>query len=272
MRAKTVMYPQTAAICVGLLSISSMVTAETFEGFTEPFRSIDVSASDSGSVSEINVKRGDRVESGQLLIALDSTVLEASRRVAEMRTRSVARIEALRIEHQLREDRYRQLLALHDEGAGSAEEVKRAKADVDVAKLNIQAAEEELAKSRLELGEIEARLDQRRVRSPVDAIVTDVRKEVGEYVSVTEPHCVTIVQLEKLRVTFYLPTPLALTLKPGQSIALSFPDFKKRTDGQIEYVARVTEADSGRVRVDVLLDNTKGEWRSGVRCVTAVHN
>ena len=220
-----------------------------------------------GRIAEVHVKRGDRAGKDELLIALDSNILEAARRVAEVRTKSIARLKALRIEHQLREGRYRQLLALHDEGAGSAEEVKRAKADADVAQLNIQAAEEEIAQSHLELAEIEARLDQRRIRSPLDGIVTDVRKELGEYVSINEPHLVTIVQLEKLRVTFYLPTHLALTMKQGQSVALLFPDVQQRADGQIEYVAQFTEADSGRVRVDVLLDNTKGNWRSGVRCM-----
>jgi RND family efflux transporter MFP subunit len=254
--------------CFLPVTVASEALGGTFEGFTEPYRVIEVSATDSGKLAEVRIKRGDHVQQGELLMALDSTVLEAARHTAEARTKSTARLNALRVEQQMREDRYRQLLALQSEGAGSVEEVKRAKADTDVARLNVQAAQEELERSQLELAEIEARLDQRKIRSPITGIATDVRRDVGEYVSTQEPHVVTVVQLHELRVTFYLPTHLALTLKPGETMRLGFPDFRQQAAGQIEYVSEVTEADSGRVRVDVLLDNRKGNWRSGIRCVT----
>jgi hypothetical protein len=34
----------------------------------------------------------------------------------------------------------------------------------------------------------------------------------------------------------------------------------------VDYVSPVTNADSGRVRVDVLLNNPSQKYRSGVRC------
>lgn len=251
---------------------SAHVCAQTYEGFTEPVRTLEVSAADLGRVAEVHVKRGDRVKQGDLLMMLDATILEAARRVAAAKTNSVARLEALRIEYELRENRYRKLLELQRDGAGSQEEVNRAKADADVAKLNVRAAEDDLQLSQLELAEIESRIDQRRIRSPVDGTVTDVLKDVGEFVSTNQPHTVTIVQLQVLRVTFYLPTEVAMSLKEGRIVRLTFPDFQRETTGHVEYVAEVTEADSGRVRVDVLIDNAEREWRSGIACKIDLHS
>jgi hypothetical protein len=49
-------------------------------------------------------------------------------------------------------------------------------------------------------------------------------------------------------------------------VALSLPESKRRAVGQVEFVSPVTDAESGTVRVKVLLKNTDGQYRSGVRC------
>ncbi len=258
--------PLWAVLCLCLTLTGGPASAETYEGFTEPDRTLEVSAADMGRVDEVHVKRGDRVQQGALLMTLDTRVLEAARRAVAAKAKSVARLEALRVEHELRENRYRKLLELQRDGAGSPEEANRAKADADVARLNVRAAEDDLQLSQLELAEIESRIEQRRIRSPVDGNVTDVLKDVGEFVSTNQPHVATIVQLHVLRVTFYLPTEVAMSLQEGRTVRLTFPDFQTETTGHVEYVAEVTEADSGRVRVDVLLDNGQRKWRSGIRC------
>ena len=102
------------------------------------------------------------------------------------------------IESDLRQQRLEQLDKLLQDGAGSLEEVRRAKADSAVAKLEVDAAREEIKLRQLELREIEARLTQRRITSPIDGVIT--------------------------------------------------------------------EADSGRVRLDVIINNSDGNYRSGVRC------
>ena len=203
-------------------------------------------------------------------MTLETQILEASRRLAVARTKAVARIEALKVEHELQQSRYEQLLGLRAEGAGSHDEVQRARADADVARLNVQAAEEERELSELQLAEIEARLEQCRIRSPVDGVVTDVLKEAGEYVSISQPHVATVVQLGTLRVTFYLPTRLATSFVVDQTVQLGFPESGHDTVGRIEHIGAVTAADSGRVRVDVLIENEETTQRSGVRCVIQV--
>lgn len=250
--------------CLALGARSAI--AQTFEAFTEPIHSIDASAADTGRIAEVNVKRGDRVRRGDLLMVLDSQVLDASRQLADRKASSSARIMALEVELELRINRFEQLRGLLGDGAGNPEEVRRARADADVARLNVQAAREDQELARLQLAEIEARIEQRKIRSSLDGIVTEVLKEPGEYVSTLDPHVVTIVRLDQLRATFYVPTETARFLSVEDAARLKMASTRRDATGRIEYIAPLTEADSGRVRVDVLIDNTKGTFRSGVRC------
>jgi multidrug efflux pump subunit AcrA (membrane-fusion protein) len=73
-------------------------------------------------------------------------------------------------------------------------------------------------------------------------------------------------QLDPLRITFSVPNSHAQSLRLGQSVALALPESKRRAIGQVEFVSPVTDAESGTVRVKVLLKNSEGQYRSGVRC------
>jgi len=239
---------------------------EIYEGFTAPFRQIEVAASENGRLAEVFAKRGDVIKPGHVLMVLDTRVLELSRKVASAKAKASARRNALRIEQQVQKQRHDKLVQLQRDGVANPEEVKRAEADARIATLNVDANEEELDFHRLELAEIESRIEQRRVRSPIGGIVTNVIKEEGEYVSLNEPHIATVVQLDRLRVTFFVPTEVALSLRRRDTIALRVEGVSEPTVGEIEYVGVVTEADSGRVRLDVLIDNGAATYRSGVRC------
>lgn len=248
-------------------SLSPYAYAEVFEGFAEPVRIIESAAAAEGRIAEVAVKRGDRVQRGDLLVMLDTSILEASLNIAKARAENTAKTEATQVEYELKQQRFDQLANLVKAGAGSPEEVKRARAEAQVAHLNVVAAQQEQQLAALQLAEIEARLEQRCVRSPVDGIVTEVLKEIGEHVSTSNPHVATVVELDQLRLTFYLPTQLAMQIAPGQSLNITFPELSQQDVGKVEYVSQVTQADSGRVRVDVLLDNSKDQSRSGIRAV-----
>lgn len=238
-----------------------------FEGYTSPFRSIEVAASDAGRVAEVGVKRGDIVKKGQLLLRLDSTVLQASRRVSAADAVASAKVSALAVEHELRLDRLRQFQTLSDDGGSSEQELRRAKADEQVAMFHLEEAREQQKKAQLTLDEIDTRIAAHSILSPIQGVVTHVEKDVGEFVSPTQPEVVTIVDLSQLRATFYLTTSDAMRVVAGQKANLLMPETSQQVVSVIEYVAATTAADSGRVRVDVLIDNQHRTHRSGLRCL-----
>ena len=237
-----------------------------FESFTKPFRSIEVAAADPGRVASVAIHRGDVVKTGQTLLMLDAKVLEANRKVVAAEAAGIAKIDALKIEHDLKLRRLKQFEALSEDGHGSSEELLRAKADEQIASANLRAEKELREQRQLKVEEIETRIAAKRITSPIDGIVTDVKKEPGEFVSGAAPEVATIVDLTQLRASFFLPTEAAAELIRNQPVGVLLLQAGRTVNARVEHVGVVTEADSGRVRVDVVMHNGKQQLRSGVRC------
>ena len=236
------------------------------EAFTEPIETIKIASGENGIIASVTVKRGDTVAADDLLFELDMSVLESSRRLAQAKANTTARLKAAEAEFESKQKRYQQLVQLLREKAGNPEEVERAKTDTEVARQSVEAIIEENEQNRLETKRIESQMERRRIRAPIHGVVVDVLKKPGEYVSSNDPHIATVVQLKTLRVVFYLKTARAVNLKQGDAADLLLTETDQQAKGIVEYVAPITDADSGRVRVEVLINNELGEYRSGVRC------
>lgn len=236
------------------------------EAFTEPIETIKLAAPELGIVSKVNIKRGDIVKTQDLLVELDMSVLEASKRLAMAKANTKARLRAAEVEFESKTKSYNKRVRLLADNAGSPEEVDKAKTEVDIAQQNIEAIVEENEQYVLETKRIESQMEQRRIRSPIDGVVIDILRKPGEYVSNSDPHIATVVQLDTLRVVFHLPTAQARKIKSGDTAKLLLTETDQQAQGVVEYVAPVTSADSGRVRVEVLIENSNHKYRSGVRC------
>ena len=238
----------------------------SLESFIEPYRKLDLAAAEPGRIAAIHVKRGAAVKAGDLLVELDANLLQASRRVAEQRAQSTAKRDALSIEAARKTRRFEALKSLRRGGVGTPEELSEAESEAKVADLRVREAEEELERARLAIEELDAQIEQRRIRAKIDGVVSEIHREEGEFVSVADPKLVTLVDLRRLRVTFFVDTTAALGMREGQAASIELLDSESRVTGVIEHVAPLTQADSGRVRVDVVFENEGRRIRSGVRC------
>lgn len=238
----------------------------SIQSFTEPYRKIDLAAAEQGTISELLVREGDLVAKGQLVAALDSDVLKVSLEIDKVLMQSRCKLDAAAAERDLRKIRLDSLEALRLKGHANQEEVNRAKADLAIAEADLFAAGQQQKIDALQYKKTEAMLERRTIRSPIDGIVTDVYREEREFVTVSSAAVATVVQLNPLRVVFSLPTGIAQALKAEEMLPLFFPDSSERAQGRVEFVSPVTDAETGTVRIKVLLDNSQGKLRSGVRC------
>ena len=102
--------------------------------------------------------------------------------------------------------------------------------------------------------------------------MVEVKKKRGEFVATEDLHLVTIVQLKTLRAVFFLPTAIASRLKSADTATVRLPLYEKQVLATVEYVAPVTEPDSGLVRVHLLIANDSEHYRSGIRCHLQLDN
>ena len=236
------------------------------EAFTEPIETVQLSCADTGIVGSVMVKRGMRVKKGDLLFELNMSVLAASKRIAAAKANGTAKLKAAQVEFDRKSKRHEKLVALLNDNAGSPDEVAIAQADMEVARENISGIHEELEQNQLELQRIDSQMELRRIRTPISGDIVEIRRKPGEFLSHNDPHVITVVKLDTLRAIFHLPTSRASQFKKGDRTKVLLIETNQITEATIEYVAPITSADSGRVRIDALIDNSNGQFRSGVRC------
>jgi RND family efflux transporter MFP subunit len=247
------------------LAASSALAGGT-EGFTEPYRKIDIGPSEPGLLAQVAVHEGDVVQAGQIVGTLECDVLQVSLEIAKAAMQSQGRIDSALAERDLHQARVEKLTQLLAAGHANREEVDRAKTELAVAEGNLQTAKDQQTVDKLEYKKTAAMIERRKLRSPIDGVVTRIYKDEQELVAGNAPTVLTVVQLNPLRVTFSVPTAQGLALKAGQSLPLVFPETSAKVTGKVEFVSPVTEAESGTVRVKVLIDNPGGAYRSGIRC------
>jgi RND family efflux transporter MFP subunit len=235
------------------------------DGFSEPSLEIEIASPESGILVDLPVREGDRVAPGQVLAVLDSDVLRAELAIARAQSEGRGEIEALSAELELRRRRTEKLERLAETGAARPDELERARADRRIAEANLLKAEEQQAVARLHCARIEAKIERRTLRSPIQGVITAVHKEEAENVTVGDSRIMTLVQLDPISVTFYVPTRDAGRLSRAPEIRVVFEEQEEAV-GQLGSLSPVTDPQSGTVRARVDLANPERRLQSGVRC------
>lgn len=271
---KSAGYRSRAVLCVTcLLSGWSLIVpgsaaAQTTEidGLTEPYRTVDIAATEPGLLTKVFVREGEVVRQGQPLAALDSEVYVAMLAIAKQAMESQGNLQSASADVQLKKDRLTKFESLRAADHAREEELERARAELAIAEARLLAVREDLEVRRLEYEKIKVQLERRTVRSPLDGVVTKTHKDEGEYVAPNDPNICTVVQLNPLIATFSVLAARTRDLQAGQKVRIRMADRPQPAEGAIEFVAPVTDAESGTVRVKVRLENSAGVYRSGERC------
>ena len=235
------------------------------DGFTQPYRDIDVAAPEMGQIDRLAVREGDRVKAGQVLARLDDEVWKATLEVAAS-MESAGRVEAAEAELRLCQETLVKLTALHERDHATQQEVDRALAQRDVAEARVKAAEEELLVKAREYERADVQLEQRSVLSPVDGIVTQIYKDEGEFVSPSDAVVIRVVQLDPLLIVFSVPVTDLDNLAVNTKVQVRVDAVDKPIEGMVEFVSPTADAQSGTTRVRVKIANPGEAIRSGANC------
>jgi RND family efflux transporter MFP subunit len=236
--------------------------------YLEPYRSIEISAIDTGVISEIRVKEGDHVAPGDVLLLLDNEITESRLAIARINAEGVGKLMATQAEVDLQQQRYDQLERLVTSGTSNSAELSRQKALLVQAQGNHIIAEEEQKSFKLEVKQIEAELKRRVLTSPIDGIVVDISKDVAEPVSLAsarpDDYLVRVVEIDRLKCIGHVPASFARGLKKGDSLSLRVEDGEPVVvRGTVEFVSPVIDPATATVRVQLVIDNTALKLRSG---------
>lgn len=257
-------------VTFAVLASAQPTAAEEIEGFTEPYRQVDLAASDTGLVESIYVEEGDGVTEGELVARLDSEILAVSRRIAERHVTSHGKLDSARADRRLRQarvDKFRELLT---RSHATQEELDRAEIELDMAAASVLTAEEENAIRKLEADRIAVQLERRAIRSPISGVVVERKREVGEFVSPADPVVMTVVQLNPLRATFNVPEEVMGAVVEGERATVTMLRTGEVSRATVEFVSPVIDSESGTARVRVRIPNADRTLRAGERCTLRI--
>ncbi|TWU36176.1 efflux RND transporter periplasmic adaptor subunit [Novipirellula artificiosorum] len=241
-----------------------LMAQQQLEGFTEPYRRIAVPASEIGVISEIAVVEGDEVLQSQLLARLNDTVLVASLEVARASKDAMGTRRGAEAEVRVREKQLASYRELQENGNASRRELDRSETEYQQAIARLQAIDEELEVRRLEYERVKAQVQRRRIESPISGVVVEVAKEAGEFVSPTDPIVLQVVQLDQLKAIFSVPLSLIRYVREGAEVTLQTGRENRDTQGIVEFVSPVADAESGSVRVKIRIPNLQRSIQSGI--------
>ncbi len=178
------------------------VRLASYDGVVEAVRQTTVAAQVPGAVVALDVKAGDRVRAGQVLLRLDARAAEQTAAASAAQVRAArAGLEAASREF----DRQRQLFAKN----------YISRAALDRAEAQYKSAQAEAAAQLASAGAARTQSDFYVVRAPYGGVVADVAVVLGDMAMPGKP-LLTVYDPAALRVKAAVPQTAAMRLPAGQ--------------------------------------------------------
>src|SRR5215470_18103177 len=219
---------------------------------------LDVLAQREGFVARLLSDTGGRVHTGDLLAQLDDRQLQADLEAARAKTRSTeADLRNWEAEARALQADFDRAQKMWDAQLITREQWEHAKFKAEADQWDVKRVEQLLLNCKEVERSLELELEKTHVRAPFSGIIA--RRYVREGQQVAKSDRLFWVTAEApLRMRFTLPEKYLGTLKRGQQIPLTIPDFPKE-----EHTARVVE-------LSPVVDPTSGTFDGLVEVIGAV--
>jgi len=186
---------------------------------------------------EVNLKAGQTVKQGDVLVRLDDTDLRAKLQQA---VAAVASAEALRNQAEADQRRAAQLV--------QSKTISRQA--FDQAEAALRTAEAEVQRARAAAEEVRATLDWTVIRSPIDGTIVDKKIQVGDMV-VPGQQLATLFDPTRMQLVAGVRESLASRLRVGQPVPVRIEGLSKQCVGTISEIVPEAESASRTFQVKV---------------------
>lgn len=214
-------------------------------------------------VTAINVKPGDPVKQGQVLITLDSSDYEAGIRQAEAALgMAEAGKRANDINKANAKANYERTLTLHEGGAVSDSQLEAAKAQYDG--LNSGSAEAAVEQARAALQQALNSIGHCTITAPISGIVGSIGLSLGEMANMQSPAAI-ISDTSRLEVEVQVSESEISYVKEGSEVQVTVSAVRAEPfKGIVDSVSVAADPSSKNYRVKIAMDNPEGLIKSGM--------
>jgi len=220
-----------------------------------------------GRIASLEVAEGEKVSSGQLIAALDDSLLAASLKQAEAELevqKSIIAEQQVALEQAERE--FKRSLSLFEDRVISSEERDRAKTSFELAKKRVLTAKARLAQLEASAEYMKMRLAKTRIYSPADGTVIDIYAKPGEVVSPGSP-VVRIITSEKIHIEAEIAEADIGRIHTGQEVIITadaYPD--------VEIPGRLVRIDPMAMRKGSIIEITRAAEEKVFRGIVVPEN
>ena len=206
-------------------------------GSIEPNAIVEVPVELSGKIEEIGPKEGDPVREGEVILHLDSRLLQAE-------------VNSARAQAEFDRKNYERLAELLKRGVVNRNQVEEAEARATISGANYEVARTNLAKTV--------------VYSPLTGILDELLREVGEYVAPGDA-IARIVDVAKVKASIQVPEKDTPYIRQGSEIAVSVDALDNRVfRGKLTYISETADPSTRSTRVEITLNNPNRRLRAGM--------
>jgi HlyD family secretion protein len=228
-----------------------LVAIVSASGWIRPHRKVDVQADVMGRIVELNVREGDHVTKGQVLLRIDPTQYQAT--VARMRamvSEALARQSQARANLIQANRAYERATTLAKSGENliSRQAVEDAETQFEVQKELLRAAEYGVQQARAAVNEEADRLNKTIIRAPMTGVVTRLEVEEGETAIIGTMNnpgslLLTVADLSAMEAVIRVDETDVPELKLGDSASVQIDAFPGK-----KFTGRVTEISHSSTR------------------------
>ena len=250
----------------GLFFFMTAVCSAQYDGFTEPFRTIELASDETGLIEQLLVKEGESIEKDGPIARLSSDLqqvqFELATHLAQTNSGMIAAEQTLA----KRQAIYDQIVGLRSRNHANENEVTRAGMELGLATSKLQSARDEHIAREIEQRRALKQLEKRTIVAPFAGVIAKIHHKEGEYLSPLRPEIVTLVEIDCLYATFNIPSSEISELKIGDSHILDMGN-RRTVKAEVHSIGVETDAESGTVRIKLLINNADHALRSGEACI-----
>ncbi|MBE0622118.1 MAG: efflux RND transporter periplasmic adaptor subunit [Burkholderiales bacterium] len=259
--------PKPVLVTVALADVGRVenTVANTRAGSVLPCRRAKLAPPAGGRIEKLNVKEGDRVRPGQVLLTLWDDDVAARERMAreQLQTAKAHVREVCELAKASARDAKR-AHELRQRGFVSQESVERANSDAAAKQASCDSAGAQVAEAEARIQASRADVDRTVLRAPFAGIVAEVNGEVGEYLTPSPPGIPTLPAVDLIDDScLYVSAPIdevdAAQIKVGMPARVTLDAYRgQHFPGRVRRIAPyvlAVEKQARTVEVEVEFDS-----------------
>ena len=245
-------------------------------GQTEAAREVEVRSETTGLVASEPLRKGTRVEAGEMLCELDpgtreieladaeARLLEARARIPEAEAR-VAEARARQAEAEINDNAARTLsadgFASDTRVAGTQATVEAARAGIQSAQAALQGAQSGVESAQAAVAAARAELDRLAIHAPFAGLLESDTAELGALLQ-QGGLCATVIQLDPIKLVGFVPETEVESIEVGAQAGARLATGRE-VMGEVVFLSRAADETTRTFRVEIEVPNPDRAIRDG---------